>query len=754
MKYLNKLLTLTVLFLLMACSNKSTISNVVSLDKGWKFKTGDDITRAKPDFDDSKWDSIAIGKYWEVQGHENYDGYAWYRIKLVIPSSLKESSYLKDSLQILLGKVDDCDQLYINGRFIGQNNKLDNAPPTDSIFVRESGFYATDRRYAIAVNNPCILWDKENVIAVRVFDQGGGGGMYSGIPVISMVDISENLIIDKVADFYRFDKEKVSKTFIVKNNSKIELKGKFIVDVQVDETRESLFKSESGIDLKPGEMTKLPVSFTVKPEPTTTSLTFRHSDSKMVMTATDEVPYILTPQHGDAPKINGAKVIGVRPGKPFLFTIPVTGLRPLIYNVTGLPKGLEVDVKTGIISGKVMGKGEYKVILNVKNNVGKDNRELKIVVGDKIALTPPLGWNSWNCWGLSIDEAKVIQSAHQYIDKGLVNHGWTFINIDDGWEAKRDAKGEIIPNEKFSSMKALSDTLHKMGLKFGIYSSPGPLTCGGYTGSYRHERQDAKTYAKWGVDYLKYDWCSYGNIAKDNSLNELKKPYLVMEKALAETDRDIVFSLCQYGMGNVWEWGADVGGNLWRTTGDITDEWESLNTIGFNQVKNNKFAGPGHWNDPDMMIVGWVGWGTNLHPSRLTVNEQYTHVSLWALLSAPMLIGCDLNRLDDFTLNLLTNDEVLALDQDPLGKQALPLVIKGDIQVWVKDLEDGGKAAGIFNLNNKSQEISINMAEIGLKGMQSIRDIWRQKNIGESDNKFSATIPAHGVVLIKLTEKK
>jgi len=287
--------------------------------------------------------------------------------------------------------------------------------------------------------------------------------------------------------------------------------------------------------------------------------------------------------------------------------------------------------------------------------------------GDLIALTPPLGWNSWNAWGLSVDDEKVRAAADAFVDNGLADHGWTFINIDDGWEApERLPDGSITGNEKFPDFKNLSDYVHSKGLKLGIYSGPGPMTCGGYLASYQHEYQDAATWAKWGIDYIKYDWCSYRNIAKDNSLEELQKPYILMRKALDAVNRDIVYSLCQYGMGDVWKWGADVGGNLWRTTGDIRDTWASMSGIGFRQDKMSPFASPGHWNNPDMLVVGWVGWGPNLHPTRLTPDEQYTHISLWALLSAPLLIGCDLTRLDDFTLNLLTNDEVLGQDATEL----------------------------------------------------------------------------------------
>lgn len=309
-------------------------------------------------------------------------------------------------------------------------------------------------------------------------------------------------------------------------------------------------------------------------------------------------------------------------------------------------------------------------------------------------------------------------------------------------------------------MKKLGDWLHGNGLKFGIYSSPGPRTCGGYLGSYQHEMQDATTYANWGIDYLKYDWCSYGEIhdRNDTTLASYKKPYQVMQEALQKQKRDIVYSLCQYGMKNVWEWGETVNGNCWRTTGDIEDTWESLSSIGFKQVKQNTYAKPGRWNDPDMMIVGQVGWGDHLHPTRLTPDEQYTHVSLWSLLSAPLLIGCDLSKLDDFTLNLLTNDEVIAINQDIMGRQAKQMLVKNDpggvdYQVWMKELEDGSKAIGIFNMTDKSEVVRFHWNELLLSNSQLVRDVWRQQDLGTFNGMFSTRVAAHGVTLIKITAK-
>ncbi|MDZ7743695.1 MAG: glycoside hydrolase family 27 protein [Bacteroidota bacterium] len=295
-------------------------------------------------------------------------------------------------------------------------------------------------------------------------------------------------------------------------------------------------------------------------------------------------------------------------------------------------------------------------------------------------------------------------------------------------------------------------------------SSPGPYTCGGYLGSYEHEKQDAETWTGWGIDYLKYDWCSYNNIAEDDSLPELKKPYLFMDKILEDLDRDIVFSLCQYGMGEVWKWGEEVGGNLWRTTGDIVDTWSSMSRIGFSQYKCSPYAGPGHWNDPDMLVVGQVGWGPELHKSRLTPDEQYTHISLWSLLSAPLLLGCDLTQLDDFTLNLLTNDEVLAVNQDPLGEQAIKVKDEDGKQVWAKKLLDGTLAVGLFYTGTDDPVealwwedqmppalVRISWKELGIKGSHKIRDLWRQKTLlGSFTEGLEAEVPYHGVILVRL----
>jgi alpha-galactosidase len=516
-------------------------------------------------------------------------------------------------------------------------------------------------------------------------------------------------------------------------------------------------------------------------------------------------PYILTPPAPATPRINGANVFGVRPGSPFLFTIPATGERPMEFGVEGVPnqliiltKGheqpiarpsagvLTIDPITGQLTGSIIGRGEYKIVLVAKNSKGESKKNFRIVVGDQIELTPAMGWNSWNCFASAVSEEKVKSAADAMVASGLINHGWTYINVDDYWQNHRNSKdptlrgpfrdtnGVIVPNSRFPDMKGMADYIHSLGLKAGLYSSPGPWTCGGCAGSFDHERQDAATYADWGFDYLKYDWCSYlpemeslrndptnypsaaksWSGARPASRAELMKPYALMHEALAAQNRDIVFSLCQYGMGDVWEWGGSINGNSWRTTHDITDTWKSMSSIGFNQDQAAPYAKPGNWNDPDMLVVGRVGWGRP-HPSRLTPDEQYTHISLWCLLSAPLLIGCDMTKLDDFTLNLLENDEVLALDQDALGKSATCVLTNGDVRVFEKELEDGGRALGFFNLGSAPANLDFNqLAQIGFTGKQHVRDLWRQKDLADVDaanGVLPLTIPAHGVVLYKLS---
>ncbi|MBN2012780.1 hypothetical protein JW960_25850 [candidate division KSB1 bacterium] len=500
---------------------------------------------------------------------------------------------------------------------------------------------------------------------------------------------------------------------------------------------------------------------------------------------------ILTPEPPETPRINGPQIFGVRPGHPFLYTIPATGNRPIKFEADNLPHELALDASTGRITGAIAKKCEYKITLRATNAFGIDEKNFKIVVGDNIALTPPLGWNSWNCFGCEITAEKIKAAADAMVSSGLINHGWSYINIDDCWmkiPAKtdpifddstkyknyshlsfkykdkiknlrddersivgdtRDANGRILTNENFPEMKNLVDYIHNIGLKTGVYISPGPTTCQCYIGSYKFESEDARQFADWGFDYLKYDLCGYRAVIKEQSAENLKAVYQLMRTKLDSVDRDIVYSICQYGMADVWKWGAEVGGNCWRTTGDIRDTWESMAGIGFSQDGLEKYAGPGHWNDPDMLVVGQVGWGSNLHPTQLSANEQYTHISLWSLLCSPLLIGCDMTRLDPFTLNLLTNDEVLAVNQDPLGQPASRINKNGDTQIWAKTMEDGSLAIGLFNLGDKKADVILSWKDLKIEGKWKIRDLWRQHDLGIFEKTFTTQVLRHGVVFVR-----
>ena len=488
--------------------------------------------------------------------------------------------------------------------------------------------------------------------------------------------------------------------------------------------------------------------------------------------------YILTPKAPDTPRINGAMIFGIRPGSPFLYTIPATGIRPMSFAVENLPKGLKVNTETGQITGSIKKVGEYVVTFIAKNSLGEARRSFKIVVGDKLALTPPMGWNSWNCWGNAVSQEKVLSSAKAMVEKGLINYGWQYINIDDGWQGLRGGKHQgVMTNSKFPDMKALADEIHSMGLKIGIYSGPWIGTYAGHLGSYsdnadgtydwvkeyanEHYRyvdpskktkhginyhhgkysfvkNDVQQWIDWGMDYLKYDW-------NPNDVYHVKE----MMEALRSHKRDVVFSLSNSApWGDAAQW--EKMANCWRTTGDIRDTWESMSRLGFNQTKWAAYTGPGHWPDPDMLVVGMVGWGPRLHYTRLTADEQYTHISLWALLSAPLLIGCDMAQLDDFTISLLTNNEVIEVNQDPLGKQGTVVAENASVVIYAKPMEDGSMAIGLFNRSERYEKATVTWKQLGIRGEQKIRDLWRQQDIATSNKDFTTDIAPHGVRLIKI----
>lgn len=357
------------------------------------------------------------------------------------------------------------------------------------------------------------------------------------------------------------------------------------------------------------------------------------------------------------------------------------------------------------------------------------------------ARTPPMGWNSWNKFAGRVDDRAVRGMADAMATNGMKDVGYVYVNIDDTWEGDREKDGNITTNKKFPDMKALADYVHSKGLKIGIYSSPGPNTCAGYEGSYGHEEQDAKRYAEWGIDYLKYDWCGARNLYKDE---EMQAVYQIMGEALLRVGRPILYSLCQYGRSEVWKWGPEVGGNTWRTTGDIRDTWESMSKIGFAQDGLAPYAAPGHWNDPDMLEIGNGG---------MTDDEYRTHMSLWSILAAPLLAGNDLRSMSPAILEILTNREVIAVNQDKAGKQGRRVAQSGEQEVWVRPLADGGHAIGMFNRSAAPATVSLKWAELGLKASpKKGRDLWTHRDVPFDGAEYSATVPSHGVVMLRVAE--
>ncbi|MGH7950529.1 MAG: putative Ig domain-containing protein [Limisphaerales bacterium] len=497
----------------------------------------------------------------------------------------------------------------------------------------------------------------------------------------------------------------------------------------------------------------------------------QQNESAKNVVAPVEEAVLLTPPAPNQPRINGPEVYGVRPGSPFLYRIPCTGKRPISFHAKGLPKGLTLNSVSGIITGKIAKAGMIRVTLFAKNKFGKTSREFRIEVGNKLALTPPMGWNSWYIYLHHVTQAEMCKTADEMIASGMADYGYQYVNIDDCWarqpgltnsevgEPVRDANGQILPNQRFPDIKAMVDYIHSKGLKAGIYSSPGPKTCAGFEGSWQHEAQDARTFANWGFDFLKYDWCSYDSKAGGHTLENLKKPYQQMWGDLQKQHRDIVFNLCQYGMGDVWKWGGDVG-NSWRTTDDLgaarATQLPGFYSIGFSNEKHWQYARPGAWNDPDYILIGWIGanHGKSSKRTTLTPNEQYSYMSMWSLMAAPLIFSGNMTKLDAFTLNVLCNAEVIAVDQDPLGRQAKILRQTPDEFVLVKELEDGSKAVGLFNLSSLPRTISVSWNDLGIRGKQSLRDLWRQKKIGSFDKTFEAEVPRHGVALARLWPEK
>ena len=528
--------------------------------------------------------------------------------------------------------------------------------------------------------------------------------------------------------------------------------------------------------------------------------------------AADRTRFIRTPPPPSSPRINGPRIFGARPGHPFFYHLPVTGERPFTITASGLPAGLTLDAATGNITGAVDKAGEFDAAFTATNAKGTDRTTLRIVIGDNICLTPPMGWNSWNYFNMRVTAGDIRAAADAMVATGMIDHGWTYVNLDDGWAGGRDDQGRILPKANFPDMKGMADYVHGKGLKFGIYTTPGPITCGHLPGSLGHEALDVASYAAWGVDYLKYDGCTITEISKiytaeeyakllpesaaelirlgkeaadltlkfynhipgkkpgdKNRLNEISKrvdelhaavpqekraqiameiaqrPWRQMRPILDAVERDIVYSISQGGRAEIWKWGGEIGANLWRVSTDIGASWKSVESHGFAQADDGleKWAGPGRWNDPDMLEIG---------NGKLTPDECYTHMTMWCVLGAPLLIGCDMTKMDAFTTSLFCNDEVLAVNQDRLGRQGCRVRKDGEREVWTKPLADGSLAVALCNRGGTAAEVAVTWNDLKLTGPQVVRDLWRQKDIGELATGHAVMVAPHGAELFRIAQ--
>ena len=464
-----------------------------------------------------------------------------------------------------------------------------------------------------------------------------------------------------------------------------------------------------------------------------------------------------------SPVINPPTVVGIYPGTPFLFTIPTEGTRPIKWSADNMPSGISLDQSTGIISGTLKERGEFVVKVKAENKFGAAEGNLTIKIGDLLALTPPMGWNSWNTFADQISDSLVRQIADSMVSTGMRDRGYQYINIDDLWQlVERDPDGNIqINRAKFPfGIKPVADYVHSKGLKLGIYSDAALLTCGRVAGSYGNEEKDIRDFTAWGIDLLKYDYCN-APPSRDTAIVR----YGRMARAIRNSSRSIVYSVCEWGPREPWKWADSLGGNYWRTTWDIRNAWKkdiydeahnSILQITDINAALADYASPGHWNDPDMLVIGIY------NKSNTVVNEagadgcndeEYrSHMSLWCLMAAPLLAGNDIRNMNQATKEILLNSEIIAVNQDPLGKQAKKIRDDGDSEVFAKPMEDGSWAVGLLNRNDSVDKmIRISWNELAIKGKLKVRDLWEHQDKGRFSDYFECNVKPHQCIVIRIS---
>jgi alpha-galactosidase len=519
---------------------------------------------------------------------------------------------------------------------------------------------------------------------------------------------------------------------------------------------------------------------------------------------------ILTPKPGPEPRLAGATIFGVRTGKPIRTCVSATGEKPVVFTAAGLPSGISIDSKTGWITGRApMQQGDSSVVITATNAKGSDSRTLTLRVGNEICLTPPMGWNSWYVHSEGVSEQAIRDMAKAMKDKGLQDCGWTYVNIDDCWMGERDPETKRIQaNANFNDMKAMVDYVNSQGLKAGIYSTAWMSTFAGYIGGTapneegdysqyyipKDERpnpyqvfgrfprgiekrickvgpvwlidRDAQQFADWGIDYVKYDWLEWDLLTDEEKAagvqplrftNEKREEHGITQRFYHDfraLDRDIVISLSPKH-NPAEDAFVSTCSNLWRLTEDIHDEWGRL-ILPFDDelVERLAMTRPGHYGDLDMLQIGPMGTPNRaekvFRPTRLTPAEHYFQLTLWSIMTQPLLLSCNVPTMDEFDLGLVTNTEVLSVNQDALCRPGYRIRnSKGSHEIWAKDLEDGGKAVALFNLADEDQALSISAKELGFTG--TIRDLWRQKVIGDLNESFSCAVSTHGVVFLKIS---